>query len=109
VLHLSLLRFADLNKDGKPDLVVTNYGSASVSVFLGNGDGSFQPQSSYRTGSGSTSVAVGDENGDGKPGLVVANELSASVSVLLGNGDGTFQAQDTYAPGVSRRIVAKAE
>jgi len=97
----------DVNGDGHPDLVVANEcqdasgecPSGSVSVLLGNGDGTFQGAVSYATrGSGSESVAVADVNGDGKPDLLVANPcthrkcVNGSVSVLLGNGDGTFQA-----------------
>ncbi len=89
----------DFNGDGKPDLVVTNYGSANVSVLLGNGDGTFQTAVNYRVGSVPTSVAVGDFNGDGKLDLAVTNESSNDVSVLLGNGDGTFQAAVNYAAG----------
>jgi uncharacterized repeat protein (TIGR01451 family) len=83
---------ADVNGDGKPDLITANISSGTVSVFLGNGNGTFgSPQSFSTGGSGPISVAAGDVNGDGKADLVVANENSNTVSVLLGNGDGTFQ------------------
>jgi hypothetical protein len=83
---------ADVNGDGKPDLITANITSGTVSVFLGNGNGGFgSPQSFSTGGSGPISVAAGDVNGDGKIDLVVANKDSNTVSVLLGNGDGTFQ------------------
>jgi hypothetical protein len=93
---------ADVNGDGKPDLLVANCGSESdcfgdgvIGVLLGNGDGTFQPAVSYDAGAvGAGSVAVADLNGDGKPDLAVTtnwNEVFGSVGVLLGNGDGTFQ------------------
>jgi hypothetical protein len=92
---------ADLNKDGKPDLVVTNpcgpggtcTTSSSVGVLLGNGDGTFQPAVTYSSGyqSDDASVAVADVNGDGKPDLLVSG-----LAVLLGNGDGTFQPAVIY-------------
>jgi hypothetical protein len=98
---------ADINGDGRPDMLVTNlYPSSvnpiSVGVRLGNGDGTFQSEVFYRTGStgGATSVAVADVNLDGKPDLLVVN-YGGRVGVLLGNGDGTFQASRTYRSGGS--------
>ncbi|MGA9643097.1 MAG: FG-GAP-like repeat-containing protein [Terriglobales bacterium] len=90
---------ADVNGDGKPDLLVANSGSATVGVLLGNGDGTFQPAVTYGTGgSGAGGVAVADVNGDGKPDIVVTSGPS-SVSVLLGNGDGTFEPAVAYNSG----------
>ncbi len=58
-------RMADLSGDGKPDLVVENYNSNTVSVLLGNGDGTFAPKVDYATAPGPWSMAIGDVNGDG--------------------------------------------
>ena len=89
----------DLNGDGKSDLVATyaqwcgcDSPSPWVSVFLSNGDGTFQPRVDYPVGVmyESHSVTTGDINHDGKPDLIVSN-THGSVAVLLGNGDGTFQ------------------
>ena len=71
----------DVNGDGKPDLVVANYGTNTVSVLLGNGNGTFQAQTTFATDSRPRSVTVADVNGDGKPDLVVANFLGSDVSV----------------------------
>ena len=111
---------ADVNRDGKMDLVVLDYCQkvergycatpGTVAVMLGNGDGTFQPPVSYSTGAyWANSVAVGDLNGDGIPDLVLANGcLSLSgpycsgagiISVLPGNGDGTFQPAVIYSAG----------
>jgi len=91
---------ADVNGDGKLDLLVANYTpSNSVAVLLGNGDGTFQAPVTYSPGGQQPiSIAVADVNGDGKPDLLVAN-VAYSVGVLLGNGDGTFQPALSYAPG----------
>jgi hypothetical protein len=118
---------ADLNGDGKLDLVVANCGpcfnggvsNTPVSVFLGNGDGTFQPRVDYRAANGPVSVVVADFNGDGKLDLGVLNycghansyfcgsgDVQGSVSILLGNGDGTFQAQVGYATGYSPESLA---
>jgi len=86
----------DFNNDGKLDLVVTN--SVGVSVLLGNGDGTFQPQIVSSIGGFPWSVAVGDFNGDGKLDLAVQN-VYGYVSVLLGNGDGTFRSPVLYSAG----------
>jgi hypothetical protein len=92
---------ADVNGDGKPDLVVTNSGSGTVAVLLGNGDGTFQPAVTNPGGSGPLSVAVADLNGDGVPDVLVSNSdtIGGSVYVLLGNGDGTFQGPIFYDSG----------
>ena len=102
---------ADVNGDGKPDLIVANFNGSSVSVLLGNGNGTFQAQQTFSTGANShpLSVAVADVNGDGKPDLIVANASSDSVSVLLGNGNGTFAAQQTFATGSSPFSVAVSD
>ncbi|WP_437973308.1 VCBS repeat-containing protein [Sorangium sp. So ce295] len=91
---------ADVNGDGKHDLVSANFNGQNLSVWLGNGDGTFQPASVFPSGaSGVGAVAVGDLNGDGKPDIAAAHQNSASVTVLLGNGDGTFQAPVVYPVG----------
>ena len=86
---------ADLNLDGKLDLAVANSNGGgllhgSVSVLLGNGDGTFQSAIKYPAGKRPDSVAVGDFNNDGLLDIVVGNLGDSTVSVLLGNGDGTF-------------------
>jgi len=95
----------DFNGDGKLDIVVANYNGDNVSVFLGNGDGTFQAAVNYNVGTNPTSVAVADFNGDGKLDLAVSNQ-GGTVSILLGNGDGTFARHVDYASGTSPNWVA---
>src|SRR5437867_11742773 len=82
----------DLDGDGKPDLATANGGSYTVSVLLGNGDGSFQPKTDFGTGRLPHSVAIGDFDVDGRPDLVTANYLSNTVSVLRNVGPGVSTA-----------------
>ena len=82
---------ADLTGDGMPDIITANASSNTVSVLMGNGNGTFQPQQTYAVGSRPYSVAVADLTGDGKPDIVTTNYGGNSVSVLLNNGDGIFR------------------
>jgi len=77
---------ADLNADGRPDLAVANYFSHTVSVLLGNGDGTFGAKTDFGAGSGPFSVGIADLNADGRPDLAAANAYSNTVSVLLNRG-----------------------
>ena len=97
------LVIADVNRDKKPDLVVTNVYSNTIGVLPGNGDGTFQPAVAYDSGGqGIVSLVVTDVNSDGTPDFVVANcglvfcPGNGEVDVLLGNGDGTFRPAVSY-------------
>ena len=92
---------ADLNADGKLDLVVggfhfndNSFGGTSagdaVSVLLGHGDGTFGAPTLFRGEPSMNSVAIADLNGDGKPDIVTANESTDSASIYLNNGNGGF-------------------
>lgn len=89
----------DVSGDGKLDLAVANYNSGTVSIYLGNGDGSFGNQVTYTVGSLPEFLALSDLNADSKLDLVVPNRGGNTVSILLGNGDGTFKTPATYAIG----------
>ncbi len=100
---------AALRGAGQPlDLVTANYNSSTISVLLGNGNGTFQAPVTYAVGSNPIAVAIGDLTGNGKLDIAVANYGSNTVSVLLGNGDGTFQSPVTYTVGSNPRGVAIA-
>lgn len=110
------LALADVNGDGKPDIVVAQEGG--INILLGNGDGTFQLYAAYGSGGSAVrSVAVADVNSDGRPDLLVVSSClsnsdcsSGIVGVLLGNGDGTFQPAVTYASGaVYGRSVAAGD
>jgi VCBS repeat-containing protein len=99
------LDIADLNGDGTLDIATANNKhDGTVSILLGNGDGSFGSQAVYSVGSFPTSVAVGPLNGDGIPDLAVADSNDGTVSVLLGSGNGTFGSPTTFATAQSQPL-----
>lgn len=84
----------DLNGDGRPEIVSVNGNDNTVTVYLNNGDGSFQTGVYYNNqGSlymASYAAAIADVNGDGKNDLIVDNAYNGSLGVFRGNGDGTL-------------------
>jgi hypothetical protein len=93
----------DLNNDSSIDIVVTSYSSGvgDVSVFLGNGDGTFYQSSVFAAGGNPSYVVLGDFNDDGKSDMAVANSdvNATSISLFIGNGDGTFGSRQTATVG----------
>jgi hypothetical protein len=82
----------DFNGDGRLDVAIPE--GAQLDIFLGNGDGTFQPYVPYSTTCGGSPVAAADFNGDGKLDLAIAD-----LCIFLGNGDGTFTAGQSFGPG----------
>ena len=88
---------ADFNRDKVLDLAVGGKESSSaVQVFLGKGDGTFQPPVAYVPGTAANALATADLNHDGIFDLVIADATGTGVTVLLGNGDGTFKPPVSY-------------
>lgn len=110
------LAAGDFNADGRPDLVVVNSGSDSVSVFLnttesGNAAVSMAAKQDFTSGSNPVSVSRGDINGDGRPDLVEVNYSSSTVSVLLntttpGATTSSFAATQDFATGTHPASVS---
>ncbi len=91
----------DLNGDGKPDLALaTNLDTFGfVAVLIGNGDGTFQPQTTYQEGFAIYYLAAGDFNSDGFTDLVVTSSQNSAVFIMAGDGHGRFHVQGTYGTG----------
>ena len=89
----------DFNGDGILDLATANSGADSVSILLGQGDGTFGGPQDFGTGGFPVSITPGDFNGDGRLDLATANSGGNSVSILLGQGDGTFDAAQDFGTG----------
>ena len=81
---------ADLNRDGYLDLAVANMTDNTVSVLLGNNDGTFGARTNYTVGTKPMSVVLGDANNDGLTDILTANSGSNTISILLANSSGGF-------------------
>jgi Bacterial Ig-like domain (group 3)/FG-GAP-like repeat len=97
---------ADVNRDGKQDVIVSNFNGA-ITVLPGNGDGTFgAPKTIASLPAGGYPIATADFNHDGIADLVLLNPTRQSVSIYLGNGDGTFEAPKTQVVGNSPAYMA---
>lgn len=111
----NFVTLADLNNDGKLDLIAINQFSDEVRVLLGNGNGTFGNGHTYSTASTPTQVAVLDVDRDGKLDLIVScqsdgtTDISGGVSILRGRGDGTFVDQLLATAHTSPTAVAIAD
>lgn len=106
------LALGDLDRDGRLDLVTADRNGDTISVALGNGDGSFGAATQLAVGPAGTapeSIALADLNRDGLLDAVTANfraGVASTVSVLLGTGTGSFSAPTSVAVGNGARFVA---
>src|SRR5262249_35728038 len=103
------LAVADFNDDGKPDVVVTQPDANSLSLLLGNGDGTFQTFVKIPAGLDPYTLVVGDFNLDGKADVACTNVSDNSVSVFLGKGNGTFQLRIDFAAGQEPTFLSAAD
>ncbi|MDT8317391.1 MAG: FG-GAP-like repeat-containing protein [bacterium] len=86
----SSVKVSDLNGDGKPDVITTNYFTNDISVLLNTDEGSLEVPVTYSVGERPHSVITEDMNGDGHLDIIVASKSKAHLTILFGAGNGTF-------------------
>ena len=91
------------------DLAVANFGSNDVSIFLGNGDGTFHLAETVVVGKNPFFITTGHLHGGNVVDLAVANSGDNSVSILLGHGDGSFDLPMNFAVGKNPQSIAVAD
>ncbi|CAF3764261.1 unnamed protein product [Adineta steineri] len=99
----SSISVADLNNDEQLDIVVANFGTNNIGIFLGYSNSTFSNQITYSTGDNSqpNSVIIGDYNNDKQLDIVVANYGTNNIGIFFSYGNGTFSSQITYSTGDS--------
>jgi hypothetical protein len=98
--HPYSIAVSDFNDDNYLDIIVANYGTNNIGIYLGNGNGTFADQKIFLLGSSRPLfITIGDFNKDNRIDIVVANYGTDSISILLGYGNGSFQDQITYSTG----------
>lgn len=103
---------ADFNTDGKADLAVayqTDSAGNSVSILLGNGNGTFGAATNYPAGSGPVGIIAADLTGGGDQDLAVADQTGNNLDIVVGNGDGTFTLPVSLATGDGPVAVIAAD
>jgi hypothetical protein len=111
------LAAADLNGDGRPDIVATNvtfppgaglpgmYGAGKIAVLINQGGGKLADPVVYPAGNGTNALAVGDLDADGHLDVAVANDVDGTIGVFHNTGNGTFGAQVPYDIGPTTSSV----
>jgi|GEM_PF-4429013 len=100
---------ADFNGDGFQDVATISNSTNTMSVILGNGDGTLGARSDYTTGSSPFGIAIADLNGDGYPDIVITNFSANTISVFLNNGNGTFAVRADYNAQTNPRNITIAD
>ncbi len=100
---------ADFNGDGKTDLVVANFTSNNLSIFLNNGSGGFGALANHPVGLNPSAIVAADFNGDTKIDLAVTDSSSDDVSILLGDGKGGFGFPTRFSTGANPSAIVAGD
>ena len=100
---------ADVNRDGKTDLILGKPYDNTLSVMTNNGSGVVVLSATLITGNGCYTVAAGDVNGDGRVDLICANSDDNTLMVFTNNGNGGFVTNATYAVGSNPNSIITAD
>jgi len=103
------MQTADLNGDGRLDLVIGRFEADDFQVAFGQGDGTFQTYTNYAVGDGALGAALGDFNGDGKLDLAISTYYANRLSIFIGQGGGAFVTGTNYAVGSRPYEVAMGD
>ncbi|CAF1308417.1 unnamed protein product, partial [Adineta steineri] len=103
--------FADMNNDHQLDIVVTNFWSDNIGIYLNEGNNTFSNQTTYSTNSdsGPSSVITGDFNNDDQLDILVTNQNLRAIGIFLGNSSGIFSNQTTYSINAQPVSVATGD
>ena len=100
---------ADVNGDGKPDLICANFASSTLTVLTNNGHGVFGFNATLSVSGGPVSVVATNIKGGGKPDLICANSAGNTLTVLTNNGSGVFGFNATLNVGNRPQSVVAAD
>ena len=103
------VRVADFDGDGNADLLTANLGTSTVSLFRGNGDGTFQKDSVLDAGKNGAFLAVADFDSDGDSDFAISHWTENFTSVFLNRGNGTFEPRRDYKTGLGNYGVDAAD
>jgi VCBS repeat protein/FG-GAP repeat protein len=95
--HPTSIVAGDLDGDGLADLITANIGNDTLSILLGNGDGSFRDPRTLKMPEQPRALVLHDLDGDGLLDLAVANAGNHQVTILTGDGHGNFKKKESYA------------
>lgn len=103
------VRVADFDRDGNADLLTANLGTSTFSLFRGNGDGTFQKDTTLDAGKNGAFLVVADFDSDGDSDFAISHWTEAFTSVFLNRGDGTFEPRRDNRTGLGNYGVDPAD